>query len=85
MALAHRGLDVECIPWRFTQKDKIKFSGKESVPVLIDGKKTVSDSWEIAKYLENEYPHSPSLKLSMGKYSSLNFGLNLFYIRKYSN
>ena len=60
LALALKGQDVEYIPWRFTEKDKIKFSGQERVPVLIDGNKTVSDSWEIAKYLENEYPDSPS-------------------------
>jgi hypothetical protein len=23
MALAHKGLDVECIPWRFTEKDAL--------------------------------------------------------------
>ena len=73
MALAHKKLDVEYIPWRFTEKDKIKFSGQESVPVLIDGKKTVSDSWEIAKYLEIEYPHSPSLKLEYGEVLFIKF------------
>ena len=44
MALAHKGLDVECIPWRFTEKDKIKFSGQERVQVLMDGNNTVADS-----------------------------------------
>ena len=73
MALAHKDLDVEYIPWRFTEKDKIKFSGQESVPVLIDGKKTISDSWEIANYLENEYPHSPSLKLEYGEVLFIKF------------
>ena len=73
MALAHKELDVEYIPWRFTEKDKIKFSGQERVPVLIDGKKTVSDSWEIAKYLEIEYPHSPSLKLEYGEVLFIKF------------
>ena len=73
MALAHKELDVEYIPWRFTEKDKIKFSGQESVPVLIDGKKTVSDSWEIAKYLEKEYPHSLSLKLEYGEVLFIKF------------
>ena len=61
MALAHKGLDVECIPWHFTEKDKIKFSGQERVPVLIDGNNAISDSWEIAKYLESAYPDRPSL------------------------
>ena len=35
--LPTKGLDVECMPWHFTEKDKIKFSGQERVPVLIDG------------------------------------------------
>ena len=73
MALAHKGLDVECIPWHFTEKDKIKFSGQERVPVLIDGSKTIADSWEIAKYLENAYPDRPSLKLENGEILFIKF------------
>ena len=73
MALAHKGLDVECIPWHFTEKDKIKFSGQERVPVLIDGNKTIADSWEIAKYLENAYPDRPSLKLEHGEILFIKF------------
>ena len=73
MALAHKKLNVECIPWHFTEKDKIKFSGQEKVPVLIDGSNTISDSWEIAKYLENAYPDSPSLKLDNGEVLFIKF------------
>src|SRR5246127_2703246 len=61
LALAHKGLPVETIPWRFTEKDVIAFSGSERVPVLIDGDKTVPDSWAIACYLEDAYPDRPSL------------------------
>jgi len=73
MALAHKGMDVECIPWRFTEKDKIKFSGQEKVPVLIDGNNTVTDSWDIANYLENKYPYSPSLKMFNGEVIFIKF------------
>ena len=73
MALAHKGLDVECIPWHFTEKDKIKFSGQERVPVLMDGNNTVADSWEIANYLENAYPDSPSLNLDNGEVLFIKF------------
>ena len=73
MALAHKRLNVECLPWHFTEKDKIKFSGQERVPVLIDGSNTISDSWEIAKYLENAYPDSPSLKLDNGEVLFIKF------------
>jgi glutathione S-transferase len=61
MALEHKGLVAETVPWRFVEKDVIAFSGQKLVPVLIDGDKTVSDSWEIGKYLENTYSSRPSL------------------------
>jgi glutathione S-transferase len=61
MALAHKDLGVESIPWRFTEKDAIKPHGSEKVPVLIDGERSVADSWAIANYLEDTYPDRPSL------------------------
>ena len=61
MALAHKGLDVESVPWRFTDTEAIAFSGQGKVPVLVDGDKVVSDSWKIAVYLEDSYPDAPSL------------------------
>ena len=61
MALAHKGLDVHCEPCRFTEKDKIAFSGQKQVPVLQDGDTVVSDSWAIACHLEDAYPDRPSL------------------------
>jgi glutathione S-transferase len=61
MALAHKGLAVETIPWRFTEKDVVAFSGQGRVPVIRDGDRVVSDSWAIAEYLEDSYPDRPSL------------------------
>jgi glutathione S-transferase len=61
MALAHKGLAVETVPWRFTDREAIAFSGQGRVPVLVDGERTVSDSWAIALYLEEAYPDRPSL------------------------
>jgi glutathione S-transferase len=61
LALAHKGLGVDAIPWRFTEKDAIAFSGQERVPVLVDGERVVADSWAIATYLEEAYPDRPSL------------------------
>ncbi|RJF67449.1 glutathione S-transferase family protein [Rhodopseudomonas palustris] len=61
MALAHKGLEVELIPWRFTDKGALMPYGSEKVPVLLDGDKTVADSWTIALYLEDTYPDRPSL------------------------
>ena len=61
MALAHKGLAVETVPWRFTDKDVIAFSGQGRVPVIRDGETVVHDSWAIANYLEATYPDRPSL------------------------
>jgi len=61
MALAHKGLDVETIPWLYTEKPAIAPSGQGAVPVLVDGGKWVFDSWTIAEYLEDTYPDRPSL------------------------
>ena len=61
MALAHKGLEVETIAWRFTEKDAIAFSDQIRVPVFVDGARVITDSWTIANYLEDSYPDRPSL------------------------
>jgi glutathione S-transferase len=61
MALAHKGLSAESIPWCFTEKETIAPHKSEKVPVLLDGETAVADSWTIANYLEDRYPDSPSL------------------------
>jgi glutathione S-transferase len=61
LALAHKNLPVETIPWRFTEKAEIAPSNQIFVPVLVDGDRWVSDSWTIANYLEDQYPNAPSL------------------------
>jgi glutathione S-transferase len=61
LALAHKRLPFETVPWRFTETDKIAFSGQGKVPVIVDGSKTVFDSWTIADYLDATYPDRPLL------------------------
>jgi glutathione S-transferase len=61
MALAHKGLAVETIPWRFTDKDAIAASGQGAVPVLLDGDTVLSDSWAIALHLDEHYRDRPAL------------------------
>lgn len=61
MALAHKGLPVETVPWRFTEKDVIARSGQTRVPVLVDGERWIADSWQIANYLEDTYPDRATL------------------------
>ena len=61
LALAHKGLEAESIPWRFTEKSALAPYRSEKVPVLLDADKAVADSWSIANYLEDTYPDRPSL------------------------
>lgn len=61
MALAHKGLGADTVPWRFTEKDAIAPHRSKTVPVLLDGETSVADSWAIANYLEDTYPNRPSL------------------------
>ncbi|MDR3525262.1 MAG: glutathione S-transferase family protein [Acetobacteraceae bacterium] len=60
-ALAHKDLAVDTLPWYFTDKQAIEFSGQGRVPVLIDGERVVHESFEIATYLEEEYSDHPPL------------------------
>ena len=61
MALKHKGLDFETIPWRFHEKDAIAPYKSTTVPVMVDGSNSVYDSWAIALYLDEVYPSRPSL------------------------
>src|SRR5512138_2420907 len=61
MALLHKGLASETIPWRFTEKDVIAPYKSTTVPVLVDGSNSVYDSWAIAVYLDEVYPSRPRL------------------------
>ena len=61
MALAHKGLEVETVPWRFTEKDMLPQPNAGRVPVIVDGGRVVHDSTAIADYLEQRYPDRTSL------------------------
>jgi glutathione S-transferase len=61
LALAHKTLPVETIPWRFTEKAEIAASGQTLVPVLVDGDRWLAGSWTIANYLEDTFRDEPSL------------------------
>lgn len=61
MALAHKGLQAERLPWRFSDKARIAFTGQGLVPVLVHGEAWVNDSWRIACHLEEHYPDRPAL------------------------
>lgn len=61
MALAHKRLDHETRPTRFTGIGKLGDGECRTVPVIEDGSRRIVDSWEIAQYLEQTYPEAPSL------------------------
>lgn len=60
-ALAHKGLDVETIPTRFTEIADIGDGSHPTIPVIEDGDRRIGESWDIAEYLEETYPDAPSL------------------------
>lgn len=62
MALLHKGLEFETLPWRFTDKEAIAPGGSVRVPVIVDGDKWVADSWKIALYLDEAYPQRPLME-----------------------
>ncbi len=61
MALAHKGLEADVVPWRFTETERLAFAGTDKVPVLVDGDRVVHDSTAIAEYLDEAYPNAPAL------------------------
>jgi len=61
LALAHKNLSYETIPWRFTEKEAIAFAQSQHVPVLVDGELAIHDSQAIAEYLEVTYSNEASL------------------------
>lgn len=61
MALRHKGLAFESLPWHFTEKDRIAASGGTRVPVLVEHGRQIADSWTIARHLDAAYPDTPPL------------------------
>ena len=61
LSLAHKGLDFDVAPVGFTEIPKLEQGATKIVPLLRDGEKLVSDSFEIALYLEEAYPERPTL------------------------
>ncbi|WP_309083973.1 glutathione S-transferase family protein [Chelativorans sp.] len=60
-ALAHKGLEFERVPVRFTEIPKVEGGASKSVPAIRDGERVMRDSFSIALYLEDAYPERASL------------------------
>ncbi|PCI64078.1 MAG: glutathione S-transferase [Kordiimonadales bacterium] len=56
LCLMHKGLEFEEVMVQFADKSAISHADPATIPVLDDGDNTVSDSLNIAKYLEKTYP-----------------------------
>jgi glutathione S-transferase len=61
MALAHKGLDCDARPTRFSDIATVARGGFKTIPVIDDAGLLVVDSGAIAKDLETRYPDRPSL------------------------
>jgi glutathione S-transferase len=61
MALAHKAVSFRTIPWRYSDKELLAFTGQGSVPVIRHKGQGVADSWRIALYLEREFADRPAL------------------------
>lgn len=74
--LTYKNIPYTTIPVRFTEKDKIAFSGQERVPVIKENGTVVADSWAIAEYCETQHPE-PSIFPGIGLKEACRF-FNLY-------
>lgn len=61
LTLGYKGLNFESRPTPFTQIPKALEGIHKTVPVLVDGETTVTESFEICRYLETTYADTPSV------------------------
>ncbi|MGR6466103.1 glutathione S-transferase family protein [Rhizobium sp. PAMB 3182] len=61
MSLAHKGLAYREVPTPFTGIPHIEGGATKTVPLLVDNGTVVIDSFQIALYLDETYPETPSL------------------------
>jgi glutathione S-transferase len=60
-ALAHKGIEYDSVPLGFTEIPKL-FNGRfKTVPVIEHGDTQLSESWDIAEYLDKAFPDRPPL------------------------
>ncbi|MDA0917296.1 MAG: glutathione S-transferase N-terminal domain-containing protein [Proteobacteria bacterium] len=75
LCLLHKKIDFETIPVRFSEKNKIAFSGQGLVPIVKHNKGFVFESWNIIEWLEKNYTESKLFKNE----SSKNFSYFLYF------
>lgn len=77
--LAYKKIPYTNIPVRYSDKDRIAFSGQGAVPVIRDEGTAVYDSWAIACYLEEKQPE-PQIFPGLGLKEACRF-FNLYVDR----
>ncbi len=71
LACAHKGLPLDTVPWRFSEKALLPSPNEGTVPVLVDGDTVLGDSWKIACYLDERYPEHPLFEGPQAKSQAL--------------
>jgi glutathione S-transferase len=60
-ALRHKGLDIEIVPGGFTGIRERTNGFHDRCPVIVDEGRWIKESWDIAEYLDEQYPGTPML------------------------
>jgi len=60
MACALKGIALETLPWRFTEAARLP-AGHKSVPTLVHPGGAMSESFDIAVWLEEQFPDTPAI------------------------
>jgi glutathione S-transferase len=60
-ALKHKGFDIDIVPGGFTGIRERTGGFHDRVPVIVDDGKWIKESWDIAEYLDTQYPERPML------------------------
>src|SRR5271167_4992461 len=72
-ALAHKGIPYETVYVGFTEIPAL-FGGKfKTVPILQHGETVLNESWDIAEYLDREFPGKPLLFNTPAEHSMVRF------------
>jgi glutathione S-transferase len=75
LCLLHKKIDFETIPVRFSEKNKIAFSGQGLVPIVKHNNEFVFESWNIIEWLEKNYTERKLFKNETSK----NFSYFLYF------
>jgi glutathione S-transferase len=72
-ALAHKGIAYETVYVGFTEIPGL-FGGKfKTVPILEHGNTVLNESWDIAEYLDREFPERPKLFKTPAEHALVRF------------